>query len=154
MSILLKIEAKRETVNKRLEAARHHMAAIVEEKQRLDHAFDVVTDLLKEDGSGVREQNNPTELSVPKLVMMILGESPRPLRAVEIREIAQDEHEREISAGSVHAALSYLKKAGNLTNSDGTWAIASTSETASGDASPEASSLDGKTSAELALPSS
>ena len=144
MSILLKIEAKRGAVNKRLEAAQHHMATILEEKQRLDHAFAVVTDVLKEDGTGAREQNDPTELSVPKLVTMILGKSPRPLRAVEIREIAQDEHEREISPGSVHAALSYLKKAGNLTNSDGMWSIASKSETASEDAPPEASSLDGQ----------
>ena len=124
MSVLLKIEAKLDAVNKRLEAAQQHLATIHDEKRKLDAAYGVVTDILGEDGNGTSGQNDSHELTNPGLIMKILGESPRALRPSEIRDIALKEYGREIPPATSSAALAYAKKAGRLTNSDGTWLIA------------------------------
>ena len=123
MSILLKIEAKLDAVNKRLETAQRNINTIIEEKRRLDDARGVVTELLEEDGKGVKEQNDSSELSRPKLIIKILEESPRALRSSEIRDIALKEYGREISPAPFNAALGYNKRSGRLTNSDGMWTI-------------------------------
>ena len=125
MSIILKIEAKQDAINKRLAVAQHNIQSIIDEKLKLDHAYGVVTELLKEDGNGASKQNdNPGELTAPKLILMILEKSPRPLRPIEIREIAMKEYGREIPPDRSHAALAYFRKSGRLTNSDGLWSIA------------------------------
>ena len=125
MSILLKIEAKQAAINKRLAAAHHNIQSIIDEKRKLDHAYGVVTELLKEDGDGASKQkDDPGELTTPKLILMILEKSPRPLQPIEIREIAMKEYGREIRPARSHAALAYFRKLGRLTNSDGLWSIA------------------------------
>ena len=125
MSMLLKIEAKLDAVNKRLEAAQRHINTIIEEKRRLDHARGVVTELLEEDGNGVKEQNDSSELSRPKLIIKILEESPRALRSGEIRDIALKEYGREIPPAPANSALAHAKRSGRATNSDGLWSIVS-----------------------------
>ena len=125
MSIILKIEAKQDAINKRLAAAQHNIQSIIDEKRKLDYAHGVVTKLLKEDGDGASKQkDDPGELTTPKLILMILEKSPRPLRPFEIRETAMKEYGREIGTGRSHAALAYFRKSGRLTNSDGLWSIA------------------------------
>ena len=125
MSILLKIEAKQDAINKRLAAAQHNIQSIIDEKRKLDHAYGVVTELLKQEGGGASKQkDDPGELTTPKLILMILEKSPRPLRPIEIREFTIREYGREIPPGRVHAALAYFRKSGRLTNSDGLWSIA------------------------------
>ena len=125
MSILLKIEAKLEAINKRLEAAQRQIETIIEEKRKLDNAYGVVTEVLEDDGNGVQSQNDSSELTGPKLIMKILEESPRSLRSGEIRDIAQKEYGREIPPAPVNSALAYAKRSGRVTNSDGLWSIVS-----------------------------
>ena len=125
MSILLKIEAKLEAINKRLEAAQRQIQTIIVEKRKLDNAYAVVTEVLEDDGNGVQSQNDSSELTGPKLIMKILEESPRSLRSGEIRDIAQKEYGREIPRAPVNAALAYAKRSGRITNSDGLWSIVS-----------------------------
>ena len=96
----------------------------LDEKRRLDHACDVVTELLEEDGNGVKEKNGSSELSRPKLIMKILEESPRALRSDEIRDIALKEYGREIPPAPFNSALGYTRRSGRVTNSDGMWTIA------------------------------
>ena len=130
MSFLRKIEAKLDVVNKRLEAAQRHIEAaqsqintLIEEKRRLDHARGVVTELIEEDSNGVKEQNDSSELSRPKLIIKILENSTRALRSGEIRDIALKEYGREIPPAPINAALGYNKRSGRVTNSDGVWSI-------------------------------
>ena len=126
MSIVLKIEAKLSAVNKRLEAAQRHIETIVDEKRKLDHAYSVVTELLEEEGNGMKGPkgpNNPSELTGPKLIVKILEETPRPLRPSEVSDIALKEYGREIPPASVSSALAYAKRSGRASNSEGTWSL-------------------------------
>ena len=151
-SILTKLEKKIDAVRQRHRAAEGNLQRIAAEKLELEAAHRIVTQLLDE----VAKEGSPgtdsgEEVSRPKLVLKIIEESSVGLRPGEIKTIALEQYGREIPSAVLHAALAYIKKSGRVTNSGGLWSTVPMIESASGESSPETSSSDGQTSAELAL---
>ena len=151
-SILAKLEKKIDAVRERHRAAEGNLQRIATEKRELVAAYRILTQLLDEEAkAGSIGATTGEELSRPKLALKILEESPHGLRQSEIKRIASIKYGRELTTDILSAALSYHKKSGLVTNKDSLWSIVSTTETTSGEETPEAPSSDGSMSAELAL---
>ena len=151
-SILTTLEKKIEAAERRHQAAQENLRKISDEKREFEAAYRVLTQLLDEEAkAGSTRTDSGEGLSRPKLILQIIEESPRAVKPIEIRNIAQEKYGREITPTVLHAALAYIKKSGRATNSGGLWSPVPMNESASGESSPETSSSDGQTSAELAL---
>lgn len=143
----------RETIGLRLDAARASLAALETEYDDIEVALRVherITDgSAKSRGNG---SDHKPALSQQKLILAILADaSPQRLAVREICRIAREQHGREIPATSVGSVLTNAKKSGRVVHQDSTWGAKMENESASGKASPEASSSDGQTSAEPSL---
>ena len=148
-----RLQKMRETIGRRLEAARANLAALETEYDETEVALRVHERIAggsaKSRGNG--SDHKPAQSQQGLILEILAAASPERLAVRDICRIAREQHGREIPATSVGSVLTNAKKSGRVVHQDSTWGAKMENESASGEASPEASSSDGQPSAELAL---
>ena len=140
-----RLQKMRETLGRRLEAARANLATLEGEYHETEVALRVHERIA---GSSTKSHGNGSDrkpaLSQQGLILAILADaSPERLAVRDICQIAKEQHGREIPPPSVGSVLTNAKKRGRVVHQDGTWGAKMETESTSGEATPEVSSSDG-----------
>ena len=136
-----------EATGRRREAARSHLEAIEAECSDLEAALRVHERMPSTaHDQGNRRGNGAVGKSISSqrdLIFLILDDAiPRSLSVSDIREIAREQHGRDIPSSSVGSVLTNAKKDGRVAHQDGKWSSVITDKPASGEL-PEAGSSSG-----------
>lgn len=135
-----RLQRQRETIGRRLEAARANLVALEAEHNEIEVALRVHDRLTagvdKGKGNGAAQKSTPSQEYT--IFAILDGAFPKRLSAREICRIAKEQHGREIPSTSAAPILSAAKKEGKVVHIDGKWGAKLEDKPPRGFASPEA----------------